>query len=296
MLSILHCTAAAVVGTRYVVPLPALRIGGEWAGHSVAYSADTGDAMAPGVQLLTNEQWNADKAMVRRFVQFHPGHAVATQPRVLPLAQSGSEVLTLGARMLEPEVLNVRGWALDAVDESTAGLWQCEAIFDGLCGDRPATRTAALECPKERTRVQCSFVPATGTIDPTSTVHVCHERCWSVSPSSDLEARELGNVEAEWLESVVGLECFGGKGRATTAAKEATMSSGLPATSAVSLDCGIELRGAPGLLELTLTSGEGALNGYQTIVMRRSWAGDGGDAGCSRFTEVDVLDDTTGDK
>ena len=65
--------------------------------------------------------------------------------------------------MLEADVLNARAWALDAVGESQS-TWRCETIFDGLGGDRPNEREGALECPKERTRVQCSFDPATGAL------------------------------------------------------------------------------------------------------------------------------------
>ena len=95
---------------------------------------------------------------------------------VLPFAQSGSEVLTLGARMLEPDVLNIRAWALDAVDEASPGTWDCEAIIDGLSGDRPAERAGALECPKVRTRVRCRFDPTAGRVDPASPVAVALER------------------------------------------------------------------------------------------------------------------------
>ena len=60
------------------------------------------------------------------------------------------------------------------------------------------------------------------------------------------------------------------------------------------LGCGIELRGSPGLLELVLHSGKGARNGYKQILVKRSWIGEAGDAGCSAFTEVEVSNDTTG--
>ena len=138
--------AGSIVGHR--VALPALRLGGEWAGHTVEYSSESGDVLRPAIKALTAEQWNADKAMERRRVEIHvegtpPRHAVGPR-RVLPVAQSGSETLTLGAHMLEPEVLNARAWALDAAaDESSA--WQCETLFDGLCGDRPDQRADSLE-------------------------------------------------------------------------------------------------------------------------------------------------------
>ena len=297
MLGTLHWAAAAMVGpagpaARRSVPLPALRLGGEWAGHTVGYSSTTGKALRPGTQALTWEQWNDAKAMERRCVVFDENGALATQG-VLPLAQSGSELLTLSARMLEPEVLNIRAWALDASGED--GVWQCETIIDGLCGNRPAVRADALECPKERTRVQFSFNPTTGTFPPASPVHVWHERCWQVSPSDEkqLGARESGDVDSDWLASVVGFECFDGATAGDADGSSADESGG---TSAVSLDCGIELSGKPGLLELTLISGEGARNGYNEVCVRRSWVGTCDEDGCSVFTEVEVKDDTTGDK
>ena len=291
------CTLAhvanAMVGStiaNHRVALPALRLGGEWAGTSAAYSSASGALVRPGVESLVSERWNADRRMERTAVQFHP-HGATSQQDVLPLGQSGSEVLSRGARMLEPEVLNIRAWAFDAPDESTPGLWRCETLFDGLCGDRPAERPGALECPKVRTRVQCSFDPETGTFAPSSPVVVWHERCWSVSPEGD-DAREPGDVDREWLAAVVGLDSFQQLGGA---AGDADDGGGGRAAEAISLGCGIELRGAPGVLELALSSGEGARNGYERIVVQRSWVGEQMGAGCSIFTEVEVVEDTTGD-
>ena len=57
----------------------------------------------------------------------------------VPLGPFGGDYYFL----LEPEVLNIRAWSLDEVVEP--GVWACETIFDGLCGDRPAERPGALE-------------------------------------------------------------------------------------------------------------------------------------------------------
>ena len=179
MLCALH--ASAMVGSiaSHRVALPALNFGGEWVGHCTTYSSDTGDVTVPGSDVLTHEQWNAEKQMMRHVL--HSSSRTASRD-VLPLAQSGSELLTLGARMLEPEVLNIRAWALDAVDGVQPHFWRCETILDGWCGDRPVERAVALECPKERTRIQCIFDPGSGTFAPSTPVLVYRERCWSVSP------------------------------------------------------------------------------------------------------------------
>ena len=153
--------------------------------------------------------------------------------------------------------------------------------------------------------MQCSFNPLTGLFAPTAPVVVTHERCWSVAPAGSLAERsDAGGIDSDWLAAVVGLDSFATRnGAASTRGgeegdKDGTAAPGelvdaLPAV--VSLGCGIELRGAPGLLKLTLSSGEGARNGYQEVEVVRSWVGDYGDAGCSVFTEVQVMDDTTGD-
>lgn len=280
----LLCAMAIAPPLRPATPaLPALRLGGEWAGHSIAYSAESGAIVSPGVEALSCETWNKDRALERRTVQLQSDGAVVASRAVLPVACSDSLVLALGASMLEPETLNARAWVLDAVDESTTpGMWQCEAVFDGLCGDRPASRDDAWECPKERTRVQCSFDPATGALAPSSEVLVWHERCWSVPPKGDLDERETdGALDLSWVSAVVGLDSF-------AAAAPSPPGTGGGATD-LTLGCGIRLRGEPGLLEVTLTSGVGARNGYDSIVAKRTWAGG------SKFAEITVNEDRTGD-
>ena len=285
--------AAGMVVSPHRVARPALRLGGEWAGHTVSYASDSGRVIQQSVgEVLTCEEWNDDRKMQRHVVQFKADGSKVASRDVLPLAQSGSETLTLGARMLEPEVLNIRAWALDAADENTPDSWQIEAIFDGLSGDRPAERAGALACPARRTRVQCSFRPSTGQLDAGSPVVVWQERCWSVMPQGNLDAREAGDIDAEWHAAAVGFERFGG----TASDGEASRAESGESSTALTLDCGIELRGSPGLLEVTLSSGEGARNGFNSIAVKRSWAGDCAEAGCSVFTEVEVIDDTTGDK
>ena len=280
---LLHACSAAVLApptiSRHSVALPALRIGGEWAGHTVEFSPESGCALS-SVEVLACERWNADRRLERRTIEFNADGAAMSEGVVLPFAQSGSEVLTLGARMLEPDVLNIRAWALDAVDETSPGTWDCEAIIDGLSGDRPAERAGALECPKVRTRVRCRFDPTAGRVDPASPVAISLERCWSVTPSAALDEAGPAAVDAEWRSAVVGMESFG-EGEGTLSA------------------AGIELHGEPGLLRLTLRSGTRAQNGYSSVSISRSWVGEcceGPDAACSVFTEVEVTDDTTGDK
>lgn len=170
--------------------------------------------------------------------------------------------------------------------------------------------------------MECCFDPVSGTFDRSKSVEVSHERCWSVSPLPSDEMIESRAYEYDWLAAVVGFEPFAVPGgtsptaatpraaiavessrvessQAKSAPLSSTQSSQLTSSqggAVLSLGCGIELRGAPGLLEVILTSGARALNGYQQIVVKRSWVGDGGEAGASVFTEVEVVDDMTGDK
>jgi len=190
--------------------------------------------------------------------------------------------------MLEPDVLNTRAWALDAVEEDS-GLWQCETVFDGLGGERPVDRDGAAECPKERTRVLCSFDPETGALSPTAPVHVWQERCWSASPAAELDDA-LSDVDRAWFSSVVGFMNPAPQSGATMGVVGAAAAEG----AAVALGGGIKLRGRPGMLEVTLTSGARSRNSYRAVVVRRSWAGVA--AGRSVFAEVETVDDTTGDQ
>lgn len=270
------------------VALPALKFGGEWVGHCTTYSLDSGDMVSPGPDVLIHEQWNEDKQMERHSLLFDPDGCRTASRSVLPLAQSGSELLTLGARMLEPEVLNIRAWALDAVMDTDPQYWRCETILDGWCGDRPVERAVSLECPKERTRIQFAFDPSSGTFDSSSPAKVFHERCWAVSPAADLNARECDDVDPDWLAAAVGFDAFG----ASSGVEQPAAADG--SANVLMLECGVELRGSPGLLELVQHSGKDARNGYKQIRVTRSWVGESSKAGCSVFTAVEVMDDTTG--
>ena len=293
---------------------PALRLGGEWAGHRVTFSADgvlqrvperfVSDAIlewgeAPaGFEVLTTEKWDTTKALARRSLQLLPedgcncenlGAVVSND--VLPTPCSGSTQLRPGNSMMEPETLNVRAWALDAVeagDAPASARWTLETCFDGVGGVRPRLRRGALECPAERTRVQCTFDVTAGAL--VGDVHVWQERCWSASPSDDLQPRESGRsgLDAAWVSSAVGLDCFG-EGKALPPAD----SDGDAPATVLSVAGGIELTTAPGLLEVTLRSGPGCRNSWSAVTLRRSWAGD--DAGRSMFTEVETFDETMGD-
>ena len=291
------CADAGMVHPPRTVARPALCLGGEWAGHVATYSA-TGQASQPGVEVLTSEAW-VDRRIHRHSVQLH-SEGPRSSRETLPPACCGSLTLAWGAAMLEPDTLNVRAWAVDAVDGSSSGLWRCEAVFDGLSGDRPHERDGAFECPKERTRVQCVFDPASGTLARSADIAVWQERCWSATPAQDDHLDAVGGLDPEWVRSVVGLECFGndcvpGRAAAATGTDEA---DGGMLTTDLTLGCGVSLLGKPGLLELTLTSGTRARNGYHSIVVKRSWvtAAESGASSSSVFTEVEVVDDTTGEQ
>ena len=266
-LLVLCLGAAAALASRPAarsVARPALRLGGEWAGVGIAFSP-SGGVEQTGVDQLTSERWTSDglasSAVIRRqSVQLLPDGDTRVTEDMLPSACSGSTILRLGNSMLEPDVLNANAWALDAAQDG--GLWRCETIFDGLGGDRPTERADALECPKERTRVQCSFDPVSGTLDPP--VLVWQERCWSASPAKDLDVQASDGLDAAWVSSAVGLNCFGDDA----------------ATG------GIELRPQPGLLEIVISSGRRSQNRYQQVVVRRSWIGG------SVFAEVESIGDT----
>ena len=288
------------------VARPALRLGGEWAGNCVAFS-DCGAVYRTGVEELISEEWTPSeagstmRAMSRRRVRMLPEEGTEVSQITLPQACSSSTVLQPGNAMFEPDVLNTRAWALDeavgaAGDEAASGgeaasgdeaptVWRCETIFDGLGGDRPSERGDALECPAERTRVQCSFDPSTGTLVPEAPVLVWQERCWSASPK-ELDPSPDG-IDAKWVSSVVGLECFGDE----CGVADGAAASG--ATTELSLGGGIELVGKPGLLEITLRSGARSRQTWSRIVLRRSWVGS--TAGSSIFSEVDAYDETEGD-
>lgn len=252
------------------VARPALRLGGEWAGNCVEYT-DSGSARS---EVLTSETWEpteqGGRSIHRRTLHVLPEQTASHS--ILPPACSGSIELRYGAGMLDPDVLNARAWVLDAVRD---GSWRCETIFDGLGGDRPLEVKDAFDCPKERTRVECSFDPASGHL--LMPLRVWQERCWSTSPSADLQ--EPSHLDAAWISSVVGLRCFGHG--AVDGAPVAGVAPG----------GGVVLVAQPGLLEIRMTSGKGSRNSFREVVVRRTWAGSA--AGSSVFAEVEALDDTT---
>jgi len=285
------------------VARPAHKIGGEWVGNLVSFS-ESGAVMAQRESLVT-EEWRGEagaewaihrrerrnrgvlRALNRRaewaIHSQHNDSAAAVANTVLPTACSGSTTLRRGASMMEPEVLNARAWALDAVESST-GLWRCETIFDGVGGDRPPTRDGALECPKERTRVQCVLDATTGDLAPSEPVLIWQERCWSAAPADDYD--ELAH-DAVWVSSAVGLESFGDQIAGGTEEPSPWWMAGLKR-----LGGGVEMSCQPGVLEITLRAGAGAKLQYTSTTLRRSWAGD--DAGRSVFAEVETLNDTEG--
>ena len=245
-----HGAAAAMVVPTTRVARPALRLGGEWAGNLVSFS-ESGAVMPQRVESLVTEAWRGEAgseyAIHRREHRMEHGVSpAAVANTVLPTACSGSTTLRRGASMMEPEVLNARAWALDAVESST-GLWRCETIFDGVGGDRPPTRDGALECPKERTRVQCVLDATTGDLAPSEPVLIWQERCWSAAPADDYD--ELAR-DAVWVSSAVGLESFGDQIAGGTEEPSPWWMAGLKR-----LGGGVEMSCQPGVLEITLRAG-----------------------------------------
>ena len=302
------------------VARPALRLGGEWAGNCIEFSPKTGLPEKSNAEAIVSEEWRksdaAGEAVIhRRAIRQTPSQQAGKDDQdvshaVLPLACSGATVLRLGAAMLEADVLNARAWTLDAAPGANDGArsaWRCETVFDGLGGARPTLRADAVECPMERTRVECLFDPSTGMLDPTAPVLVWQERCWSTSPSDELQramdgtSNGEGGLDPDWVSAAVGFESF----EDASVARVATASAAATLADAAELDAhtlslalgggGIQLVGRPGLLELSLTSGAGARNGYSSVVVKRSWAG-GDDFGRSMFAEVETFDDTTGNQ
>ena len=244
----MHAAAAMVVPAARVAR-PAHKLGGEWAGNLVSVS-ESGAVLGQRESLVT-EEWRgeagAEWVMHRREHRLqHGDSAAAVANAVLPTACSGSTTLRRGASMMEPEVLNARAWALDAVESST-GLWRCETIFDGVGGDRPPTRDGALECPKERTRVQCVLDATTGDLAPSEPVLIWQERCWSAAPADDYD--ELAR-DAVWVSSAVGLESFGDQIAGRTDEPSPWWMAGLKR-----LGGGVEMSCQPGVLEITLRAG-----------------------------------------
>lgn len=309
IVSIIHTSVAYQNVAR-----PALRLGGEWAGKRKAFPVVVVDNEEQShhveeVEELISEVWTRPEGadaclMARRTIRLRESVAPEITNTVLPGACSDSIILQPGNSMFEPETLNARAWALDAV-AGEDGTWTCETIFDGLGGARPAERADALECPAERTRVSCHFDVATGDLKASAPVLVWQERCWSASPADDLEERIT--ADQGWVDSVVGYEELGGRASSSssplpspTTSSSSTSSStaeededefaGAPA---LLVGGGIELRGKPGLLEVTLRSGRNSRQRWSRIVVRRSWVG--GEGGRSVFANVAAYDETDGD-
>ena len=275
------------------VARPALRLGGEWAGWSCSFDPYSGALRMQSEMLgVTTERWEGN-TLQRRCLQLGPEcddsmRTVKQQSDAewcsLPVAVSGSTSLMAGARaglfgQVQLDMLNADAWALDeAISDSQ---WRCEAIFDGLGGERPREIAGALVSPEKRTRVVCTFDPSTGQIARGQPVLVSQEQCWSVRPSEDLQVMEgpdgSSALDAAWVDSVVGLTCFGGQ-------KRMPYEPAIFSTTRLSLPGGVELRGKPGLLEVCLTAAPGQSN-WRKIVLKRSWIGS------SCFASVTTIDD-----
>jgi len=270
----------------HAVARPALRLGGEWAGYCVSYSDSA--AVSESTEQLITESWStpvSSSSVIRRRVVQPNADDFDVSTAALPTACSGPTVLCYGASMMEPDVLNARAWALDTADEGS--VWKFETIFDGLGGERPPERDGAVECPKERTRVQCAVDLASGTLVPsTEAVRVWQERCWSTSPSAELEqGAQIGQLDPKWVGSMVGYTGAAGAPPAAVASEGSLV---------LALGGGITVRTLPGLLEVTMVSGSSSRNSYHGAVVRRSWAGD--DEGRSVYAEVETIDERTGDQ
>ena len=259
------------------VARPALRLGGEWAGWSCGFDPYSGALRTQSRTLgVTTERW-AGNTLQRRMFQLAPtdgGVRWSTSDAVwctLPVAVSGPTSLMAGARSgllgeVQVDMLNADAWALD--EAIADARWRCEAVFDGLGGERPREKAGAVKCPQKRTRVVCTFDPTTGQIASGQSVLVSQEQCWSVRPSNDLQVQEgpcgRHGLDAAWVDSVAGLACFG-------RSRRIPYGSAMFSTTRLSLPGGVELRGKPGLLEVHLTAASG--QSRSKTILRRSWIG-----------------------
>ena len=267
------------------VARPALRLGGEWSGWSCGFDPFSGALRKPSSGLaVTTEQWFGN-ALRRRSLQLGPDLRCVVPSEdaewsTLPVAVCGATSLMAGARAglfgeVQLDMLNAEAWSLNEAITDTH--WRCEAIFDGLGGERFRQSAGALACPEKRTRVVLYFDPSTGQIARGTQVLVSQEQCWSVRPSQDLEdcylqlregrdgGRGATTLDAPWVDSVAGLECFGGQRRIP-------YESAMFSTTHLSLPGGVELRGKPGLLEVCLTAAPGQSTRRKTI-LQRAWIG-----------------------
>lgn len=243
-----------------------------------------------GFETCVTETWREDTNSIERaLVRILPedgcaleaGCQVESTQSAVPVPRAGAIELRqpLSLLMLEPKC-----WALDeavcdaddadmaecdASDEAAA-LWECESVFSGVGGPRPRERRGAADCPAERTRISLTFDAATGRC--VNGVSVAVERCWSARPSAELESKRTtsgaagrSGLDAGWVSSLVGLDCFGEQPAAALAADD---SEG----SRLDLPGGVRIRGRRGLLEVEV-------DGLRR--MRRTWVGG------SCFVEVD---------
>jgi hypothetical protein len=279
-----------MTATSGAVARPALRLGGEWAGWSCAFDPYSGALRTQSKMLgVTTERW-AGNALQRRVILVGPEDESVRWTKsdgwtTLPVAVSGPTSLMAGARSgllgeVQVDMLNAYAWALDEAISATR--WRCEAVFDGLGGERPRENAGAVECPQKRTRVECTFDPSTGQIARGQSVLVSQEQCWSVRPSEDLEVHEGGGgrsgLDAAWVDSIAGLACFSGQ-------KRIPYESAMFSTTHLSLPGGVELRGKPGSLEVCLTAAPG--QSRRKTILRRSWIGR------SCYASVATVGDTT---
>lgn len=280
---------AAAVRTRVPVRL----LGGEWAGWCCAFNATTGtvqrvperfcsDAtiqwgqVPSGFEECATETWAGQGSLARRTVRLLPEEGCniedlsAIITRVELTTAAGDAMAAAGDAMAAAAA----ACAIDTVIQpSRASAWCCETIFSGLGGGAPPrSRHNALEALAVRTRVSCIFDAATGALVSGEPVLVWQERLWSDGPS--LMVREGGGrcgIDAAWLSSAVGIDCFG---------KQTEAQSTLPAPRAhaegatgfaLVVAGGVELCGSPGKLEVALASAAGT-----TCVRRSDFDSDAG--------------------
>jgi hypothetical protein len=113
------------------------------------------------------------------------------------------------------------------------------------------------------------FDAAGGVLVPDLPMQIWQERQWSLEPSAELTFRERkadgsydrldgsglkrSGIEGGWVSSAVGYACFGD----SNAARKPPRTAPTAGLFSISLAGGIEVRGAPGLLEVACTSAEG---------------------------------------
>lgn len=272
---------ASLVQASMGLARPALRLGGDWAGWRCGFDPISGGIVGSASrQSVTTERWSG-RTLQRRSLQIVPegrsddaALSDGEEWSSLPVANSGRSSLFPGARSglfgaVDVDMLNANAWALDVAHSPDS--WWCESVFDGLGGDQPADERC------ERTRVACTFNPNTGelTAEP---VLVWQERCFSVRPSADLPLRAGSGLNAAFVDSVAGLDCFGEQ-------KRIPYAMAMFSRAHLSLPGGVELRGRPGLLEVFVTASPGKAN-WRKLLLRRSWIGG------SCYAYVETVGDT----